>query len=336
MHLWRQKFPSGMPKQITSGTTQEQGIAVAPDGRSLITSIGRRLSAIWIHDPRGERPITSEGYASAARLSGDGTRAFFLDSVSPAFSTAGPAPAGELRSVDIASGKTDSVLPGVSVTDYDISPDGGAVAFSTRNRDGNSELWIAPIDHRSPPRRIAGSADQVSFSADQTVFFRATEGKLNFVDRTHTDGSGRKRVASTPILIKYGVSPDGEWVAAAVPATGDGNRPSDNVGVPFATVAIAVHGDAVQRICAGTCSVRWSADGRFFSVGVGGTWVIPVPAGKALPLLPPAGISEHDTPDTLPGARTISSAGVSIGSDPSTYVFRRTELHANLFRIPLH
>ncbi len=335
VHLWRQRFPNGTPEQITSGATEEQGIAVAPDGRSLITSIGQRLSAIWIHDPHGERAITSEGYASAPRLSRDGSRAFYLDSTSPAFSVAGPAPPGELRVVDIASGRTESVLPGVPVADYDMSPDGSTVAFTTLHPDGQSDVSIAPIDHRVPPRSIASSADQVSFSDDETVFFRAKDGKLNFLDRMHTDGSGRERLSTTPILIKYGVSPDGAWVAAAVPVTSDDKRTSGTVAVPMATVAIPVHGGATQRICGETCPSKWSADGKFFSVGMNGTLVIPVPAGQSLPRLDAAGISSNDGAHTIAGARAIPRKDLSFGSDPSIYLFRRTELHANLFRIPL-
>ena len=77
-HLWRQRFPDGAPEQITFGPLEEEGIAVAPDGRSLVTSIGMRRSAVWIHDAAGERAIVSEGYASAPRLSRDGTRVFYL------------------------------------------------------------------------------------------------------------------------------------------------------------------------------------------------------------------------------------------------------------------
>ena len=49
-HLWRQRFPDGKPEQITFGSTEEAGIAMAPDGRSLITSIFTRQNAVWIHD----------------------------------------------------------------------------------------------------------------------------------------------------------------------------------------------------------------------------------------------------------------------------------------------
>ena len=60
-HLWRQRFPDGPPEQMTFGPTEEDGIAVEPGGRSLITSVGVHESAIWIHDPAGERPLSSEG-----------------------------------------------------------------------------------------------------------------------------------------------------------------------------------------------------------------------------------------------------------------------------------
>src|SRR5208283_3389446 len=38
-HLWRQRFPDGQPEQITFGSAEEGGIAVTPDGRSLVTAI---------------------------------------------------------------------------------------------------------------------------------------------------------------------------------------------------------------------------------------------------------------------------------------------------------
>jgi hypothetical protein len=77
-HLWRQKFPNGAPEQITFGPLEEEGVAVAPDGQSLVTPVETRQSAIWIHDAAGERPISSEGYAMLPRLSRDGTRVFYL------------------------------------------------------------------------------------------------------------------------------------------------------------------------------------------------------------------------------------------------------------------
>jgi hypothetical protein len=62
------------------------------------------------------------------------------------------------------------------------------------------------------------------------------------------------------------------------------------------------------------------------------TLAIPVPAGKSLPNLP---ASEIDL--SAPRAtRLIEHGSISPGPDPSTYVFTKTDLRHNLFRVPLH
>ena len=77
-HIWRQKFPDGPPEQVTFGATEEEGVAFAPDGRSFITSVGTKLTTLWIHDRRVERQITSEGYASLPQFSADGKKLYYL------------------------------------------------------------------------------------------------------------------------------------------------------------------------------------------------------------------------------------------------------------------
>ena len=61
-HIWRQRFPDGTPEQVTSGATEEQGLSFAPDGRSFVTSVGASQSTLWVHDAKGDRQITSEGF----------------------------------------------------------------------------------------------------------------------------------------------------------------------------------------------------------------------------------------------------------------------------------
>ena len=296
-HLWRQKFPDGAPEQITFGPLEEEGIAVAPDGRSLVTSVGTRRSAIWIHDAAGERAISSEGYAAAPRLSRDGTRVFYLlvrDWVLSRFGWA--ASSSELRSVDLASGKTDSVLPGVSVTDYDISRDEKEVAFTTTDSGGASQIWLASLDRRTPPRQIARAGDQVSFAADGHLVFRSLEENTNRLVRIKKDGTGRERITTAPVLDKYGVSPDGEWVLISSPGAG--------VDAVPATLAVPIRGGGPPRkICAPACQAGWSSDGKFLYVSLdpsaiatspgnpGKVLAIPVPAGKSLPELPVSGIN---------------------------------------------
>ena len=60
-HIWRQRFPDGVPEQLTFGPAEQEGIAPDPDGRSLLTSVGARHQSIWIHDERGERENSREG-----------------------------------------------------------------------------------------------------------------------------------------------------------------------------------------------------------------------------------------------------------------------------------
>lgn len=67
-HIWRQRFPNGKPEQLTSGPTDEEGIAMATDGRSVITSLGLRQRPIWFHDASGDHQLSLEGYAFGPRF----------------------------------------------------------------------------------------------------------------------------------------------------------------------------------------------------------------------------------------------------------------------------
>jgi hypothetical protein len=322
-HIWRQKLPDGPPEQITFGPTEEEGIALAADGRSFVTSIGTRRSAIWIHDAAGERAILSEGYVQVPRLSRDGTRVFYLLVRDWWLSARGRvAASAELRSLDPKSGKSESVLSGVAVSDYEISRDEKEVAFTTTDGNGTSQIWLAALDRRTPPRQIAQGGDQVSFGPEEELVFRPV-AENNTLIRIKKDGTGRKRVIAATVVDKFGLSPDGKWVIASLAGSG--------------TFAVPVDGGAPARICDRVCPSTWSSDGRWLyvaPVGAGKTYVIPVPSGRSLPVLPAQGV-DRDVAGR-PEARIISNGFISPGADPSTYVFTKTDLQRNLFRIPLH
>jgi Tol biopolymer transport system component len=332
-HLWRQRFPDGAPEQITFGPQEEEGIAVDPDGKSLVTSVGMRRSAVWIHDAAGERAIVSEGYASAPHFSRDGARVFYLFARDWWLAASGWRTASaDLRSVNLATGKSDVMLSGQSISAYVISRDEKEVAFTTTDVHGDSQIWLAPLDRRTPPRFIASGGDQVSFGAPGELIFRSRKDD-NALVRIKTDGSGREQIPTVSVVDKGEVSPDGEWV---IIKTG-----KDAV---VTTVAVPING-GVSRIICYTCSATWSTDGKFFYVGsersafatsAGKTLAIPVPAGRALPDLPAAGVSVADGAVRLPGALTIENGLIVPGPDPSTYLFTRTDSQRNLFRIPLH
>jgi serine/threonine protein kinase len=333
-HLWRQKFPDGAPEQITFGPLEEEGLAVAPDGRSLVTSIGMRRSAVWIHDAVGERAIVSEGYASAPRLSRDGSRVFYLFVRDWWLAAQGWLTASaDLRSVDLATGKSDTLLSGQSVSAYAISREEKDVAFTTTNANGQSQIWLAPLDRRTPPRLIVKNGDQVSFGAPGELIFRSLAAG-NALARIKTDGTGFERIPTASFLDKGDVSPDGEWVSIRAPATGD--RPVAE------TLAVPIRGGVPRTVCRGdadSCTASWSPDGRFFYVGshlTRRTFAIPVPVGKALPDFSVGGITDLRRVVALHGVQTIEEGLISSGPDPSTYVFTKTDSQRNLFRIPLH
>ena len=178
----------------------------------------------------------------------------------------------------------------------------------------------------------------MSFGANGELIFRSLS-ENNALIRIKQDGTGREQITATPVLDKYGVSPDGQWVIVFSPGTGPAQA---------ATLAVPTHGGVPRRICRqSACLATWSSDGRFFyllnSNNAGNatlardkTVAIPVPSGKSLPDLPADGIDLAAPQLAIPGARVIDHELISSGPDPSTYVFTKTDLQRNLFRIPLH
>ena len=319
-HIWRQHFPDGNPQQVTSGPTEEEGIAMASDGKSLITSVGLVESTIWIHDANGERQISSEGYAEFPRFAHDGGKVYYLvqrRGASAAFIK------GELWVTDLHTNQSERLLPGVEVTGYDISPDGKRVTFST-NDGQRSRLWIASLDLRSAPREFPAtiSQDIPQFDARGFIYFRAAEGSLNFLYRMKEDGTALEKAIRDPILEFDSASPDGKW--AFVGAAGKGLMSLYPIG----------DGSPI-KVCNGYCPGGWARDGQtFFVYFQGDTLVFPLPAGKTLPSIPGAGIQTKADVTKIPGLKVFSGQ-ITPGPAPELYAFSRQSVHRNLYRIPL-
>jgi Tol biopolymer transport system component len=329
-HLWRQAFPDGTPEQITFDPTDEEGVAVAPDGKSLVTSVGKERSALWIHDETGERQITSEGSVRLPRLSPDGRYVFHLKGETLFTS--------ELRRIELASGKSDQVLPGWSMGNFDVSPDGTEVVFGHQGRAG-LEIWVAALDRRFPPRQVARGGDNPSFGPDGALIFRQNDGNANYLYRINRDGSGGERILSRPILNKGSVSPDGEWVIVNRTTTTDGATQAPGTD-RVETVAIPVRGGDPRKVCAFNCMPNWSwsLDRKFVYTGTsqGRSVVMPLKTEQVLPDLPASGVRSPADLIAVPGARLIEPAAIATaGPTASTYFFVKTELRRNLFRIRL-
>ena len=103
-HIWQQRFPGGQLEQITSGPAEEEGITLAPDGHSLITSIGLRQRTVSFHQANEDHRISLEGYAYRPALSPHGKKLYYRvlkGGTSPMLG------ASELWVADIASGRNE-------------------------------------------------------------------------------------------------------------------------------------------------------------------------------------------------------------------------------------
>jgi Tol biopolymer transport system component len=223
-HIWRQRFPDGKPEQFTSGLTEEEGVAMAPDGRSFVTAVGLQSSTIWLHDAKGERQISLlEGNAAYPQFTPDGKRLCYrMVKAVPRLVGTNRDP-GEVWAADVGSGHSEPLAPGFQPLDYAISRDSRQVVMEASDSEGKPRLWVAPFDRRSPPRQIPGAEGRnAHFGPSGEVFFRSTVGSSAFVYRVRPDGTGLRKALEQPVLNLGGVSPDGRWIYAWArnPATG--------------------------------------------------------------------------------------------------------------------
>ena len=332
-HLWRQRFPGGQPEQITAGLAEEDGLAVAPDGRSLITSISTKQNAIWIHDSTGDRALSTEGYADSTPpwFSSDGKRLYYL------LRRDSPESPNELWRADLTSGSSEALVRGVSMREYDISDDEKEVVFTTQTTGPAGQLWLAPLD-RSKPARIMGATGggEPHFGPDGQLLFRLKDGNSFYLAKMGLDGSGMAKIYPSPILDLHGMSRDRRFALLGVPLAG--------AKIPGAhEIAFPVGGGPARNLCDDDCRPKWSTDGKYFYLGVavpstatpaGKTLAIPVPPGETFPPWPAEGV--HPGADTLaiPRTRVVNQANVAPGLG-STYAYVKPTVHANLFRIPL-
>jgi eukaryotic-like serine/threonine-protein kinase len=329
-HIWRQRFSGGVPEQITFGPTEEDGVAVEPDGRALITSVGVHESAIWIHDESGQRQLSSEGeVASWPVFSPDASVLYYL-------LRRGEGPGAELWRTMLDSGKSETVLPGIAMTVFDISPDGKQVLYATNAPDGKAPLWVAPVDRSSPPTKVSIlDVQSPHFGNHGLILFQRKEGSQNYLERIDPDGSHSSKVSQYPIAELQGVSPGRHWAIVNAAATSEGNR--------AAVMAIPLDGGVPRRVCASYCVPTWSPDGKFLFVpvedpsrtGPGRSLAIPLGPGETLPILPADGIAPSAEPNVVRGAKSVARGELTPGMDLDHYAWVNTTVHRNLYRISL-
>lgn len=322
-HLWRQR-QGAAPEQITFGpTTEEEGIAVASDGQSLITSVGTSQSAVYLHDSNGDRQVSVEGYAVQPSVSATGKQLYYLASI---LSTGGPQRSrggGELHRTDLASGNTERLVPGAFMRLFQASNDEKLVVYLTFA----NEIWVASLDRRVSPRRLADSA-AFWLSSSNDVFYIAKDAGGHFLYRMTPDGNDRRKALPDPIASdRFSISPDEQW---AVVVSNSGR------------VAYPLNGGPPIPVCS-RCLVQWAPDAKsvWFSfrgalMGTqGATVVVPLHGASMLPPFPPGGVRKREELLALPGAQLILYQDAAPGPTPSAYAYSKTSAQRNLYRIPL-
>ena len=301
-HVWRQHFPDGQAEQITSGPTEEEGVAIAPDGGSFITAAGVKQSAIWLHDGRGERQISLEGYASLPKFTPDGKRLCYVVRAGSS---------RELRIADVEFGRSEPLLPGLPLggsRPYDISADGRKVVVTSRDAGGKLGLWVAPLDRRSAPRQIPGvDGEGPLFGRDGEVFFRKVEGNSGFIYQVREDGTELRKVVDVPLYGTEGISPDYRWLLAF---SGAGQQGTGYEAFPLG-------GGPPVRVPAS--NHKWSGDGKTWFIGAPSsdvTHVVPLPPGKVFPMNAAGTVPFTNAEiEKIPGVRLIQSGDVAPGPD---------------------
>ncbi len=326
-HIWRQRFPGGTPEQITYGPTSQEGIGMAPDGKSLVTSVGSQDSSVWMHDQDGDRQVSSEGYAGQPSFSSDGNSLYFLMANNQSH-------LAELWVKNLRDEKVESVLPGYAMESYSISRDGKQVAFAANDGEGHVSVWLAPLNRRSSPRRISSTdvEDSPRFLPDGDLLFRVVENGSNFIYRMKADGSDRHKLTSERILDLHSVSADGRWVIASAPNAGE--------EAPAATKAFNIDGkEAPHTICLSYCGLYWDQDGKFvymtFLAASNNTYLFPVASGSGLANLPARGLMNSEDFTTAKPSVAIPNLNVEAAINPGVYAYVRQNTRRNLFRIQL-
>jgi len=328
-HIWRQRFPDGAPEQITFGAVTEEGIQFAHDGRSFVTSIGTSQSTLWIHDERGDRQITSEGYSFMPSISPDGKKLYYLVRANGmrAWNQ------GALWVADLDTGRRQRLFADRQLIHYSLSADGQRIVFVTIDDRAHSPVWVAPLNNPDAARQITtANASVAYFGAAGEVVFGGAE---DFAIVRISEGGGEpQKLIPTP-LMPLGVSSDGEWIAV------------QDARAWGALIVYPTRGGAPLRLCE-RCAPPWGTETMPFYLGwspdrkflfwnfSGSMYSIPLPPDRMLPQIPAAGLQSKAAVGALPGARLVTNEPHAFpGPHPSVHVVMKVTAQRNIYRVPV-
>ena len=341
-HVWRQRYPNGPPEQITFGPTEQEGTALTPDGKYLITSMGLQQASISLKGPSGDRQLTSEGFAMLPTMLPSGDHMFYLMRTG----SRGYA-SGELWSLNPGTGEKERALPGRVMANYSISADGRRVVFTSGGSAGDDGIWVADLDRRRPPRKLASGGElRAFFGGPGEIVYISPQAERRYLFRMREDGSGVEQIRPEPVNNLITVSPDGQWAVVVVPEM--------TAGGGLAVQLMSLHDEAPMTACENCVvlgsgpnrvqgsPITWSTDGKsvfvslqYFGLGTAKTIVLPYRSGVPLAALWPKGLRYERDVAANPGATVINEANVFPAASASAYLSWRRATQSNLYRIRL-
>jgi len=328
-HIWRQRFPDGQPEQVTSGPTEEEGIAIEKDSKSLLTSVGTTDITLWLKEGKGEQQVSAEGNTFAGTFSPDQKHFFYLKT--------GADGKTELWRMELGrSGRSERVVPGYAVEtgfnlkNYSVTRDGQRVVFASKDEKGVSHLWVVSTDHRTSPVQLpsAESEDSPQFLPNGDVLYRGTEGGKNHLYVRKQDGSGKRMLSEETILNLNSISPDGKWASFS---RRDDRDPEHSALL----VAHRTAGSEEVVFCRMLCLADWSLDGKYLYIfGGPKSYLFEVKKETGLPELPKEGFGTEEELRKAKGAYELPRDVDSV-IGPEKYAYRHMNVRRNIYRVPI-
>ena len=341
-HIWRQRFPDGVPEQVTAGPTSENGIAMAPDGKSFVTSVGLARSLLYLNQGSGEELISLEGSTYSPQFSEDGSTLYYLSQ------RAGNVL--ELWRLNMKTKRAESVLPGFVVDhsgdSYHVSSDGSQVALLADDIEGRTNVWLAPLDRSSPPRSLTagmpnGETHDPRFSDIGVFFLQEENGTRRIYLATQ---NSVEKVSDLATIELSDASTDGRMLllrmaTAAAPAATVG--PESGPG-GTAIYALKLGAGELSLLCVPCFRALFAPGERALYLQVNNMWIVaPIPPGQTLPDLGPAGLT-RDLLEHREDLRIVTgwragpfAAAIAPSADSAVFAITRSEVQRNLYQVPL-
>ena len=300
---------------------------MAPDGRSFVTAVSLQGASLWLHDASGDRQISLEGNAATPAFTPDGSKLLYRVVREQPNEFAYYRDLGEVMVADLKSGRSEPLVRGFPVLNFDTSPDGREVVMEAPDKAGRARLWLASLDHSAPLRQIPNvEGGQPHFGPSGEILFRHNEGastasgSLGFIYRVLPDGTGLQKAFEQPVSLfnfPSPISPDGRSVFAWAPLPGgeDPRRPGAFARRKAADQPRRPMDKSVGELGERCCRTMGRPRLSIFR------WRL----ARLCPSIPAGGFRSDEEIARVPGGRRIEGRLVTLGPTPDVYAFYRGE-----------